>query len=293
MRILAATIAGWLLILFTAAPGLAASQQAHRDCDAGNPDRNIAGCTRIIDDPNETAAMHSIAYVARGLAWDAKGDRDRAMTDFNDAIRADPTNALAYNDRAILWREKGDPDHAIADFTAAIAINPFPKSDYFGKAHINIYTNRGLAWQAKGDTDRAIADFSAALRLDGNDAEAYFNRAQAFIAKRDLDHARSDLDAFIRLDPKSAYAYYLRGAVRYEQYIRAAAIFTPADLDAALADYSEAIRFDAANARAYYARGLAWAMDGKRDRAIADLTEAAKLAPGDAQIAAALKRLKP
>jgi len=105
-------------------PALGASRGAHEDCDADDPDRNIAGCTRIIEDADEGKTMRGVAYVARGLAWQKKGDVDRALADYTAAIKINPKDALAYNNRGMLWRERGDSDRAIADFTAAIAINP-------------------------------------------------------------------------------------------------------------------------------------------------------------------------
>ena len=79
--------------------------------------------------PHEESAMRGAAYVARGLAWQKKGDDDRALADFNGAISVNPKDALAYNNRGMLWRERGESDRAIADFTAAIAIDPLPRSD--------------------------------------------------------------------------------------------------------------------------------------------------------------------
>jgi hypothetical protein len=45
--------------------------------------------------------------------------------------------------------------------------------------------------------------------------------------------------------------------------------------------------------RPHYARALAWNTNGDRERAVADLTEAVRLAPDNQQFAAALKQLKP
>jgi tetratricopeptide (TPR) repeat protein len=149
-----------------AGPAWSASRDAHEDCDADDPDRNIVGCTRIIEDADEGNIMRGAAYVARGLAWQKKGDGDKALADYNDAIRVNPKDALAYNDRGLLWRERGEPDRAIADFTTAIAINPMPHSDeayasrgngIVAKSNVNIYENRALTLLDKSDLDGAIA----------------------------------------------------------------------------------------------------------------------------------------
>ena len=52
----------------------------------------VAGptCTRILADVTESKTTRAIAYVNRGLAWEAKGDIDRAIADFTDAITLNP-----------------------------------------------------------------------------------------------------------------------------------------------------------------------------------------------------------
>ncbi|HLH88057.1 MAG TPA: tetratricopeptide repeat protein [Xanthobacteraceae bacterium] len=279
--------------LTLAAPAFAATRQAHEDCDADDPDRNIAGCTRIIDDIGEGAKMRSIALVGRGLAYDAKGDRERAGQDFTAAIALDPKNVLAYNDRAILWREKGDPDRAIVDFTRAIEIEALPHSDLPGSGHVNIYANRGLAWQAKGDLDRALADFDAAIKLDPADASLHEIRASILMERHQDARALPDLDAAIRLNPSRADNFATRGMIRYDQYAHNSRWVEQRDLDGAISDLTEAVTLDPTNADAYYTRGLAFVMDGKRDLAAADFARAAKLKPDDAQIARMHKQYMP
>src|SRR6266849_6281489 len=103
MRYLASMMTMTCVLMSVAGPALGASRQAHGDCDADDPDRNIAGCTRIIEDATEGETMRAVAYVARGLAWQAKGYLDRALADYTDAIRVNPRDALAYNNRGLLW----------------------------------------------------------------------------------------------------------------------------------------------------------------------------------------------
>jgi tetratricopeptide (TPR) repeat protein len=280
-------------LLALAAPAFAATEQAHSDCDADDPDRNIAGCTRIIDDVSEGAKMRSIALVGRGLAYDAKGDRDRAGQDFTAAIALDPRNVLAYNDRGVLWREKGDPDRAIADFTRAIEIEALPHSDLPGSGHVNIHANRALAWQAKGDLERALADFDAAIKLDPADADLHEARARIFIDRHEEARALPDLDAVIRRDPSRAFDFDARGTIRYGQYALKSPWIEQRDLDGAISDLTQAVTLDPTNAHAYYTRGLARVMDGRRDLAAADFARAAKLEPDDAQIARMHQRFMP
>ncbi|HEY2136081.1 MAG TPA: tetratricopeptide repeat protein [Xanthobacteraceae bacterium] len=292
MRLRIPLIVGCVLVA-AAMPALAASQKDHDDCNSDDPDRNIAGCTRVAEDHGESARVRGIAYVGRGLAWATKGDDDRAMADFTAAIRLNPKDSLAYNNRAIAWRDKGNPDRAIADFTQAIRLSALPHSDLPGTGHVNIYSNRGLAWAAKGDLTRALADFDESIRQDRFDPEAYWRRARLYVTKHDLDHAIADMSETIRLDPARADAYLARGLARYDRYMGASAYIKTEDLTGAIADFTVAIRFDPKNANALYARGLAHQIDGDRTHAVADFTEAVRLEPYQQDMRTALKRLVP
>jgi tetratricopeptide (TPR) repeat protein len=50
-----------------------------------------------------------------GLAYRVKGDYDRAIADYSEAIRINPRDAVAFNDRGFAHSTKGDYDRAIAD----------------------------------------------------------------------------------------------------------------------------------------------------------------------------------
>jgi tetratricopeptide (TPR) repeat protein len=53
-----------------------------------------------------------------------KGEYDRAIADFTEAIRLDPKLATAYSNRGLAYEKKGGYDRAIADFNQAIRLNP-------------------------------------------------------------------------------------------------------------------------------------------------------------------------
>lgn len=276
-----------------AAPAFAASQKDHDDCNADDVERNIAGCTRVLDDAGESDKVRSIAHVGRGLALHQKGEIDRAIADLTAAIGLDPQNSLAYNDRGLMWREKGDIARAIADFDAAIKIAPLPRSDLPGVPRVNIYANRGLAYEAKGDFDRALADFDRAVAQAPDDAQAYYQRAELQLERHAVDRALADLDTVLKLRPDAAQVYFLRGNLRYRQYMGESPWIRRGDLEGAIADFSQTIRHNGANARVYYARGIALNTLGDQERAIADLLQAAKLDPINPDVRTALKALKP
>jgi tetratricopeptide (TPR) repeat protein len=140
------------------APAFGAGQNDYDECmQHADQDRTIAGCTHIIEDIGESNRNRRIAYDNRGTAWRDKGDRERALADYGEAIRLNPNNALAYNNRGNVQHEKGDNKRAIADYNEAIRLDP---KDAIA------YCNRGKARHATGDDARAAADYTEATRLD-------------------------------------------------------------------------------------------------------------------------------
>ena len=223
-------------------------------------DQRINGCTSIIQSSRETRRNVAIAYYSRGLAYYDKGDDDRAIAEFNEAIRLDPKFAYAYSSRGLAYDHKGDLGHADPDYNEAIRLDPKYAQAYF---------NRGNAYYQKGDDDRAIADYSEAIRLDPKFAQAYSSRGLTYYQKGDLDHAIADYGEAIRLDPKYAYAYNNRGNAYYHKH----------DENRAISDYNEAIRLDPKYAQAYFNRGVANLYAGSLPKALADLGRSSELNP--------------
>src|SRR5271154_627750 len=100
--------------------------------------------------PNSAFAATRDDYYNHGLAYEAKGDHDRAIANYDHAIGLDPKYASAYGGRGKAYEAKGDHDRAIADYDHEIGLDP---------KYAIAYYNRGLAYEAKGDHDRAIAGY--------------------------------------------------------------------------------------------------------------------------------------
>ena len=223
-------------------------------------DQRINGCSSIIQSGRESPLNLAVAYYSRGLAYYDKGDDDRAIAEFNEAIRLDPKFAYAYSSRGLAYDHKGNLDRADPDYNEAIRLDPKYAQAYF---------NRGNAYYQKGDDDRAIADYSEAIRLDPKYAYAYNNRGTAYDRQGDVDRAIVDYNEAIRLDPKFAQAYSSRGLAYYQK----------GDFDRAIANYGEAIRLDPKYAQAYFNRGVANLYAGRLPKALADLGQSSELNP--------------
>jgi tetratricopeptide (TPR) repeat protein len=108
-----------------------ARADVYEDCvQEQDRDRAILGCTEIITKGHEIEQDDlALAYYNRGLAYNQKGDPDRAIADFNKVIELNPNFAPAYGARGSAYETKGDPDRAIADYRKATELGFAPSKE--------------------------------------------------------------------------------------------------------------------------------------------------------------------
>jgi len=181
-----------------AAPVAATTRQDLAAClQDADTDKQIEGCTRLIDHPKANARLKAASYYNRGNARAAKGEYDAAIADYDEAIKLNPKDARAYNNRGTVYRDKGEPDRAAEDFAAAIKLNR-----RYADAHYNL----GNFYAAKGETAKAIASFSAAIAADRRNANAYVARGITQLYAGAAAKAQADLRLAARIAPTNAYA---------------------------------------------------------------------------------------
>src|SRR5580704_15845876 len=118
-------------------PTVAAADDGYT-CAKQSGDLAIAACSRAIASGEFRGEELAKIYANRGTEYKNKGDLDRAIADYSEAIRLDPEHVKAYNNRGITWAAKGELDRAIADYSEAIRLDP---------KYVDAYDNRGDAWE--------------------------------------------------------------------------------------------------------------------------------------------------
>lgn len=139
-----------------------------RQCASVDADASVVACTAIIGTGTEKDARLASAYYDRANAWREKSEYDRAIADYDLAIRLRPDFADAFVNRGIAFYGKRQFDRAVEDDDAAIRLKP-------GLAEA--YNNRCLAYLKMNQYDRAIKDFDETIRLRQNYGNALINRA--------------------------------------------------------------------------------------------------------------------
>jgi tetratricopeptide (TPR) repeat protein len=121
-------------------------------------------------------------------------DLDRAIAEFDEAIRLDPKCAAAFSNRATAYSLKGEHRRAIQDFDEAIRLDP---------THPTHFKNRASAYADLKQYKQAIEDLDEAIRLKPTAflALTFLQRAQAKRAIGDNLGAEADFKQAEIVDP--------------------------------------------------------------------------------------------
>ncbi len=131
VRLVPALCLGLLALLLTAAPAPAGPVE---DIKAGNAaaqaqklDQAIQLFTRAIESGRLSPTNLAVAYNNRGSAYDDQGHSDRAIQDFNQALKIKPDYAEAFYNRSFAYEKKGLLALALKDIEKAVRLQPDDK----------------------------------------------------------------------------------------------------------------------------------------------------------------------
>jgi len=224
-------------------------------------------------------------FLDRGILFASRGEYEKAIADFTEAIRLNPNMGAAYELRARALRASISKvigvrdnftgidtistegraslnkmeifDQVIMDYSQAIRLEP---------NNNKLYNERGTTYSDMGDIDWAIADFNQAIKMAPNDYDSYNNRGSVYVIKRDYNSAIEDFNHAIKINPNSVDIYRNRGLAYYYKE----------EWDWAIADFSRAIRISPNNYMAYNNRGATYMKKGDWNRAIEDFSQVIK-----------------
>ena len=152
-------------------------------------DQVVRGCTAVIEQARRTAPQDiANAYYSRGVRLNRLGQYDRALLDFDQAIKLAPTDAAAFHMRGQAWWAKGNDDRAFLDFDRAIALDP---------KQFSPWADRAAIYMKRGERERGLQDYMQAVRLKPDDptindhlGDAYWKVGRVLEAKFQWAHAR-------------------------------------------------------------------------------------------------------
>lgn len=180
-----AIIAVTALIFGRSPSSFAQTQQPSDWCsgkDNATPDVQISRCTALIKTGKYTGKQLADFFFTRGVAHAKKGDQDRAMSDYNEAIRITPNFPNALINVGLIYCRKGDDDFSVQSIKRAIELTPDNAGGHLQLASV---------YYKKGDYHNAIASYNAFLKLQRDHAVGLYGRG---MAKQKLGDTSADVD---------------------------------------------------------------------------------------------------
>ncbi|MEH1820984.1 MAG: tetratricopeptide repeat protein [Nostoc sp.] len=126
---------------------------------------------------------NAVDYNNRGLIYFQSGERQKALYDYNTALKLDPYLASAYNNRANYYATCGELATALADYDQAINLNPH---------HVRARINRGITWRDLGQYEEAVEDFDVALLFGQLESHIWAERGKTYHLWGDWNCAIAD-----------------------------------------------------------------------------------------------------
>lgn len=143
------------------------------------------------------------ALYNRGYAHFALGQYEKAITDYDSAIRIDPHFGLAYNNRALVRAIVGrDLVKALADSEEALKLMPL---------NLDLRETRGFVFLKLGDPALALNEYNTVLDGDPNQPVALYGRGLARIRLGDRAGGTMDQAAAQTLLPEVDRQFTLYG----------------------------------------------------------------------------------
>jgi tetratricopeptide (TPR) repeat protein len=143
--------------LMIAASRAASEDDALAQCGSRDPDVAIKACTVLIETGRVDSEALPRIIAQRAGAHAGKYDYDRAIKDYNHAIKLRPEFWIAFDGRGLAHANRLSFELAIKDYDQAIKLKPDAASAYY---------HRGLAKFGLCDLDGADADIAKAREID-------------------------------------------------------------------------------------------------------------------------------
>ncbi len=157
-----------------------------------------------IKEADKILAIKELAevYNLRGVAWLSTKQTEKALQDFNKAIKLGGEN-LSYKyfyNRGNAFLELGKAEDAWRDYEKAAELDSTVFEIYWNKANALAQLNRH---------NEAQTDFDRAISLNPNNHTIYLQRGVSFLTLKNYTKAQADFGKTIELKPDLAQAYYL------------------------------------------------------------------------------------
>jgi len=176
----------------------------------------------IATNPNNSRAHDNL-----GFTYERAGDTEKALREFEIAVRLQPDNFRALANLGVAYAKLGFYNKSVIALEKSIEINKYHKTyDKLGlvydelnieeesiksfKEAINLnqryakaHNDLGIVYGKTGEFNLALEQFNEAIKIDKDYADAHFNKGILLEFLGEEDKASKEFEAAIRLEPKN------------------------------------------------------------------------------------------
>jgi len=200
----------------------------------------------------------TLPYSNRGFYYRERKQFQKALLDYNSAIKINGSKGDLYNSRGKTYFDMNNVGPAIEDYRRAIALDN-EKAEY----HVNL----GAALGAQGNIPGALQALNAGVAADPEFANAYLNRSLAYSQQDKFQEAIQDITKYLELKPNNSEMWYEKGLI----------LRITGRNSESIAAFNQAIQIDPNRDVFYYQRGRTYAGMNQPDAARKDLLQAQQM----------------
>lgn len=246
---------------------------------------------------SEKTASSGLSHYIMGVIYEDEGSLDKALAEYKEAAKADPTSPLIHLRLASTYIKSSLFEEATSQAKEVVALNPqaaephallaliyslekkldlaaveyeqaLEKASRSNPKDIQIQKSLGEIYFWRKDYEAAEKVYKLILGLSPQDAQAHFYLGIIYEEQKKPKEAQEEFKAAISIDPAYADALNSLGYIYAEQGI---------NLDEALALINKALEIDAGNAAYIDSLGWAYFKKGRYDEAVKELERAVAL----------------
>ncbi len=262
--------------------------KADQDAAIYDPIGRISDYKRL-DEAIDKNPFEAKNYLERGEDLWQEEDYYLAFSDFNKAVRIDPSNYKAYDMRGQLYALRGEDKKALDDFNKAVVLKPDNPLAYIQIAKIlrgmhktnqalnwldkaiqltpqsgRIYVQRGLLYYSLGEYKNAIDDFTRSISLKNELAGCYYKRGKTYQVLNQFHMAEEDFKRSLKEDPHNVKILNDLGIIYLNE----------GNFEKAMEVFNKTISMYPNYDNAYNNRGIIYLQQKQYDLALKDYTNA-------------------
>ena len=154
--------------------------------DGATAEIQVLSCTAVLESGRYSSKRQAITFKTRGAAYFQKHDIDRALQDYDQAIRIYPRYGEAFEARCWARATANKLEDALKDCQESLRLRP-----NFAPTMGTL----GLVYFRLGRFDDAIKTYSAALQIEPKSASSLYGKGMAELKKGDTAAGEADIAA--------------------------------------------------------------------------------------------------